>query len=341
MNYRPLGKSGIEVSEVGLGCWPIAGLTSPGANDQDSLATIRACFELGINHLDTAYCYGRDGESEKLIGRALRGRRDAMVIATKGGLHWGPDRQQAHDASPATLRRQCEESLRRLGTDHVDLLYLHAPDANVPVAESAGALKQLLEEGKTRSVGVSNVNVSQLDEFAAECPITAYQPPYNMLQRQIEADTLPWCRGHGVAVLVYWPLMKGLLAGKLGRDHVFAESDSRRKYPMFQGREWLKNHDLIDRLREIATAARPTRPKLRFGDHSCGAVPGRCPTVAELVINWTIQQPGITAALCGAKRPEQIRETAGGSGWRLTDDQLAQIDQALADRGTPEVRSPV
>jgi aryl-alcohol dehydrogenase-like predicted oxidoreductase len=321
MDYRTLGQTGIKVSEVALGCWPIAGLTSPGTNDQDSLATIRACFELGINHLDTAYCYGWDGESEKLIGRAVSGRRDDVVIATKGGLHWGPDGKQAHDASPATLRRQCEESLRRLGTDHVELLYLHAPDEHVPVGESAGALQRLLEEGKTRSVGASNLNVQQLEEFAAACPMAAYQPPYNMLQRQIEADTLPWCRRHGVAVLVYWPFMKGLLAGKLGRDHVFAESDSRRKYPMFQGHEWLKNHDLIDTLREIAQAA----------GH----------TVAELVINWTIHQAGITAALCGAKRPQQIRETAGGSGWRLSDEQLQQIDRALADRGTPEVGLPV
>jgi aryl-alcohol dehydrogenase-like predicted oxidoreductase len=321
MNYRTLANTGIKVSEVALGCWPIAGLSSPGANDQDSLAAIQACFELGINHLDTAYCYGLAGESEELIGRALAGRRDEMMIATKGGLHWDPDGKQAHDASPATLRRQCEESLRRLQTDHVDLLYLHAPDKNVPVAESAGALRRLLEEGKTRSVGVSNVNLSQLEEFAAECPIAAYQPPYNMLQRQIEADTLPWCRPHGVAVLVYWPLMKGLLAGKLGPNHVFAPSDSRRKYPMFQGREWLKNLDLIDKLRQIAKAA------------------GR--TVAELVVNWTVHQPGITAALCGAKRPEQIRETAGGSGWRLSDEQLRQIDRALAERGTPEVALPV
>lgn len=321
MELRPLGNTAVKVSEVALGCWPIAGMTSPGANDEDSLATIRACFELGINHLDTAHCYGRDGESEKLIGRALRGRRHEMVIATKGGLDWGPDGKQVHDASPAALRRECEESLRRLATDHVDLLYLHAPDENVPVGESAGALKRLLDEGKTRSVGASNLTPAQLEEFAAECPLAAYQPAYNMLQRQIEADTLPWCRRQGVAVLVYWPLMKGLLAGKLGRDHVFAPTDSRRKYPMFQGQQWLNNHDLVDRLREIAEAA----------GH----------TVAELVINWTIHRPGVTAALCGAKRPGQIRETAGGSGWQLSEEQLAEIDQALADRGTPDVQLPV
>ncbi len=321
MELRPLGSTGIEISEVALGCWPIAGLTSPGANDEDSLATIRACFGLGINHLDTAHCYGREGESEKLIARALGDRRDEMVIATKAGLSFDKNRELIYDGSPAMLRRQCEESLARLQTDRVELLYLHAPDKKVPVGESAGELKRLLDEGKTRSVGVSNVTLAQLEEFAAECPLAAFQPPYNMLQRQIEADTLPWCRQRGVAVLVYWPLLKGLLAGKLARDHVFAESDSRRKYPMFQGEEWRKNQDLLDRLREIALAA----------GH----------TVAELVINWTIQQPGITSALCGAKRPDQISETAGGGGWRLSDQQLAQIEQTLKERGTPDSDVPV
>jgi len=321
MNYRTLGNTDIEVSEVALGCWPIAGMASPGTNDDDSLATIRECFELGINHLDTAYCYGRSGESERLIGRALSGRRDEIVIATKGGLHWDRQGKMVKDGRPATLRRQCHESLQRLGFDHVDLLYLHAPAPNVPVAESAGALKQLLDEGKARAVGVSNVTVAQLDEFSAACALAAYQPPYNMLQRQVEADTLPWCRRHNVAVLVYWPLAKGLLAGKIGRDHVFAESDSRRKYPMFHGQEWTKNHDLLDRLREIAQDA--------------------AHTVAELVINWTIHRPGVTAALCGAKRPRQIGETAGGSGWQLGQGQLARIDQALAERGTPAAQLPV
>jgi len=320
MQYRPLADTGISVSEVALGCWPIAGITSPGTRDDDSIATIRACFDLGINHLDTAVNYGYDGESERLIARALEGRRDEMVIATKGGLFW-EDGRGMHDARPATLRRQCETSLRRLGTDRVELYYLHAPDPNVPIAESAGELRRLMDEGKIRAVGVSNVNLDQLEQFAAECPLAAFQPPYNMLQRQIEADTLPWCRERGVAVLIYWPLVKGLLAGKLPRDHVFAETDSRRKYPMFHGEEFQKNCDLVDRLRQVAADA------------------GR--TVAQLVVNWTIHQPGVTAALCGAKRSEQIAETAGGSGWRLSSEQLARIDRALADRGTPAVKNPV
>jgi aryl-alcohol dehydrogenase-like predicted oxidoreductase len=320
MELRPLANTGMMISPIALGCWPIAGLTSPGTEDHQSIATIRACFDLGINHLDTAYCYGRHGESDRLIARALDGHRDEMVIATKAGIHWDQDGNQVKDASPATLRRECEESLRRLGTDHVELLYLHTPDPKVPVAESAAELRKLLEEGKARAIGASNVTLGQLEEFAAVCPLAAYQPPYNMLQRQIEADTLPWCRQHGVAILVYWPLLKGLLAGKLRRDQTFP-NDSRRKYPMFQGDEYQKNLDLVEKLRRIAAAS----------GHA----------VAELAINWTIRQPGITAALCGAKRPEQLRETAGAAGWQLTPHDIALIDRALADRGSARTRMPV
>jgi aryl-alcohol dehydrogenase-like predicted oxidoreductase len=320
MQNRPLGKTDIRVSSVALGCWPIAGMTSSGVTDENSIATIHACFELGINFLDTAYMYGVNGESEKLIARALGNRRGEMVIATKGGLHWEGGRR-VPDGRPATLRRECEESLRRLGTDRVELYYLHAPDPNVPVRESAGELKRLLTEGKTRAVGVSNVTLAQLEEFVAECPLSAYQPVYNMLQRGIEADTLPWCREHDVSVLVYWPLLKGLLAGGLRRGDVLPEGDNRRKYRMFQGDEWQKNQDLVDQLRAVAEDA------------------GR--TVAQVVIAWTIQQPGITVALCGAKRPDQIRDNAGAVGWELTQSQLAAIDRALADRGPADVESPV
>ncbi len=299
----------------------MAGMTSPGINDAESLATIRACFDLGINFLDTAYAYGAAGESERLVAQALAGRRSEMVIATKGGIAWGPGRQQIIDGRPATLRRQCDESLRRLGTDRVELYYLHAPDPKVPIAESAGAIKELIDAGKTIAAGVSNVNLDQLQAFAAACPLTAYQPAYNMLQREIEVDTLPWCREHHVAVAVYWPLMKGLLAGRLPRDHQFAEGDSRRKYPMFSGDEWQKNQDFLEQLQKVAAGA------------------GR--TVAQVVINWTIHRSGITTALCGAKRPSQIEENAGGMGWRLSTQQLAEIDAAITARGKIITRSPV
>jgi aryl-alcohol dehydrogenase-like predicted oxidoreductase len=321
MQTRPLGNSGLSVTPIALGCWPIAGMTSPDVNDTDSLATITACFDLGINFLDTAYCYGAHGESERLIARALGSRRHEMVIATKGGIEWGPDRKQVIDGRPATIRRHCEESLRRLQTDRVELLYLHAPDPHTPITETAAEFKRLLDEGKTRAVGVSNVSLAQLEAFQSVCPLSAYQPPYNMLQREIELDTLPWCVAHNVAVVIYWPLLKGLLAGKLQRDHVFAEGDSRRKYPMFQGDEWQRNHDLVDDLRTIAAKT----------GHS----------VAQLVINWTIRQPGITVALCGAKRPDQIIDNAGGAGWELTAAQLQQIDSALTRRGKAATRRPV
>ena len=320
MDLRQLGHTGIRVTPVAMGCWPITGITSIGVNETDSLATLEAAFEAGINFFDTAYCYGFDGQSERMIGRTFHSRRDQVVIATKGGIHWENGRQ-SRDGSPATLKRQCDESLERLGTDRVDLLYLHAPDPNVAVAESAGALKELLDAGKTRAVGLSNATVEQLAEFAAVCPLTVYQPHYNMLQREIEASQLPWCRAHHVSVIVYWPLMKGLLAGQLPRNHVFDPRDGRRKYPMFQGDEWRKNQDFLDKLRPVADEA------------------GK--SVAELVINWTIQQPGVTAALCGARRPEQIRTNAGGMGWRLTESQLSRIQQAIVERGAAASRGAV
>lgn len=317
---RRLGSTDILVTPVAMGCWPITGITSVDVEEQHSLATLAAAFDAGINFFDTAYCYGYEGESERMIGRVLGRQRSEIIIATKGGIHWEHGKQ-IKDASSTTLQRQCEESLRRLQTDYVDLLYLHAPDPQVPVAESAAALRKLLDAGKTRSVGVSNFNRQQLEEFSHVCPITAYQPHYNMLQREIEAEQLPWCVEHNVSIVCYWPLMKGLLAGRLPRDYIFAPRDGRHKYPMFHGAEWQKNQDFLDRLRPIAAEA------------------GK--SVAQLVINWTIYQPGITVALCGAKRPDQIVDNAGGMDWKLTDDQLAQINAALADRGQTVSRGAV
>ncbi len=243
--YRSLGDAGLQVSAVAMGCWPIAGMTSLDVNETDSLATLQAALEHGVNFFDTAYCYGRDGESERLIARGLGHRRDEIVIATKGGIHYDRQGKRLLDARPETLQRECDESLRRLGTDRVDLLYLHAPDPGTPLTDSAGALRDLMTAGKTRCVGVSNLTREQLEAFHAVCPVAAFQPPYNMLQRQIERDTLPWCRQHGVAVVVYWPLLKGLLAGQLPRDYVFPPRDGRAKYVMFQGEEWQKNQDFV------------------------------------------------------------------------------------------------
>ena len=303
----------MAVSPVAFGSWPIAGVTTLGTNDQDSLATIRACFDEGINFIDTAYCYGPQGESENLIRQAIEGRRNEIVLATKGGIHFNSQGEMPQDARPETLRRECEESLKRLGTDRIELYYLHAPDPEVPVEESAGAIGQLIAEGKVRYAGASNCNLEQLKAFHTACPLTAVQLPYNMLQRDIEQQTVPWCREQQIAVVVYWALMKGLLAGRLPADQSLSAQDKRTKYPMYQGDEWTRNQQFVQRLREIADES----------GHS----------VAQLVVRWTVDQPGITVALCGAKRRWQLEETARAMLFQPTAHQLGNVDAAIASRG--------
>lgn len=309
---RRLGRTNLQISPLGMGCWPITGITSIDVNEADSLATIRTAFDAGINFFDTAYCYGFEGQSERMIARVLASDRDKIVLATKGGIHWESGKQ-ARCGRPETLVRECDESLRRLQTDRIELYYLHAPDPNVPITESAGAIGELIQQGKVLSAGLSNANVEQLAAFHQACPLAAYQPHFNMLQREIEDSQLPWCVEHGVSAIVYWPLMKGLLAGHLPRDYVFDPKDGRRKYPMFSGEEWEKNQDFLVELRKLSVELQ--KP------------------VSQIVLNWTIQRPGITAALCGAKRPHQIQENAESMQWSLTPDQITRINFAIAARG--------
>ncbi len=310
---RPLGQSDLRVSPVAFGTWPIAGVTSLGVNHKDSIDTIRACADLGVNFIDTAYCYGPNGESETLLRTAIADHRDEFVIATKCGIHYNDAGKQTQDARPEQIRLECEESLQRLGTDRVELYYLHSPDPKVPVPESAGAIRQLIDEGKARYAGVSNCQLEQIEAFHAVCPLTAVQLPYNMLQRDIEQLTIPWCQKHDVAVVVYWPLMKGLLAGKLKQKSDLAADDNRLNYPMYQGEEWEQNMAFVKILRTIATACNQS--------------------VAAVVINWTIRQPGITAALCGAKRRWQLEESAAAMTWQLSERQMQTIDAAIKTRG--------
>jgi len=248
-------------------------MTREGVTPAAAVATVRAAIDAGITHLDTAYCYGEHGESERAIAAAIAGRRDAVVLAGKCGIHWVPDasaappRRQVVDGRPERLRAEVAESLERLGTDHFDLLYLHAPDPQLPIEESAGELARLLAAGVTRAVGLSNASVDQLRRFAAVCPLAACQMQFNMLQRQIEADILPWCRDRGVAMVAYWPLMKGLLAGRMRRGQVFPTTDTRHKYPIFNGVEFDRSLDFVD-------ALRPTAARL-----GC--------QLADLVLAWT------------------------------------------------------
>lgn len=320
MSLRQLGQTEIQVSPVAMGCWPIAGITSLNVNRKDSLQTLQAALDSGVNFFDTAYAYGVTGESERMLGEVIRSSRDRVVIATKGGIH-RVGTGQDYDARPETLKRECDESLQRLQTDYVDLYYLHAPDPQTPIEDSADAIAALVRSGKVRAAGASNMTTEQLDRFHKVCPVAAVQPHYNMLQREIEATIIPWSLENGASVCVYWPLMKGLLAGKLPRDHQFSAGDGRAKYPMFQGEEWTRNQDFLDRLRRIAAAVDLT--------------------VSQLVIAWTLQQPGITAALCGAKRAWQIEETAAAIEVELNADTLQQIDEALLERGDPVSRGAV
>lgn len=318
---RRLGKSSLEVSAVAMGCWPVTGMTSLDVNEADSLATLEAAANAGINFFDTAFCYGLQGESERLIHRALGDRRDEIILATKCGIAWTTDGSRVVDGTPATIKKQCELSLERLGTDQIDLYYLHAPDPNVPIAESAGAIADLITAGKVRYAGASNCPLDQLRSFHQQCPLTAIQPHYNLLQREIENDILPWARQNQISVAAYWPLLKGLLAGKLPRDFVFRPGDGRAKYPMFQGEEWQLNQNFIDTLRALAAD----------GQRS----------VAEIVVNWTIHRKGITSAICGAKRPYQIIESAQAMTFELSASEQQIISEALKRRGQPRSTAAV
>jgi len=304
-----LGESSLQVSRVGLGLWPIAGMTSLEVNDRDSLETIRAALKLGINFFDTAYCYGADGVSERLLGIATRDCRDKVIIATKCGVHWTDELSRVNDASPQRLRYEFEESLRRLQMDSVDLLYLHSPDRVTPIEQSAKALAEIMSSGRARAIGLSNATLEETQQFHSVCPLVAIQPRYNMLQREIESDLVPWCLENHVAIVGYWPLMKGLLAGKIRRGHQFDPQDKRLTYPIFHAPQWDRAQTLIDELEPIAA--------------------GLLLTIAQLVIAWTLAQPGITVTLCGAKRPWQIEETAAAMNIVLPPDVLARINLAI------------
>lgn len=290
LSQRQLGQSDLWVSPVALGCWPLAGITSGAIADEAAVAVIDAALEAGVNHLDTAYAYGRNGESDRRIAHAIRNRRDEVVLATKVGVFWDQDGAVRRTGSPRLLRQHLEVSLRRLEVETVDLLYFHAPADDAPLAESAGFFREALAEGKTRAVGVSNLSVDQLQAFAAECPIVACQVQYNRLQREMEADVLPWCRARQVSVVAYEPLALGLLTGKFTRDHVFPADDWRRRSPLVTGDAWTSSWDKVERLRPLAAA------------RGC--------SLAQWAVGWTLTRPGVTVALCGAKRPDQIRETA-------------------------------
>lgn len=307
---RRLGTSDLLVSPVGFGCWPLAGITSIVGSDAESIATIHAALDAGINFFDTAYSYGYAGESDDLLRRALEGRREQAIIASKVGMGWDANRKRLLDARPNTLLAHAEAILRRLGVDCVDVMYLHTPDEQTPIEDSAGAIQRIVDRGWARYAAVSNVTPEQAERFHRVCPVVAIQPYFNMLQQEAVAELRGFCRQHNIALVCYWVLMKGLLAGHMQRDHKFDSRDRRLNYDIFQGESWQRNQDFLDRLRAIAAR------------QGC--------TVSQLVIAWTLAQPDITVALCGAKHPEQILDNARAMQVELGPETLAEIDEAIA-----------
>ncbi|MFO0942389.1 MAG: aldo/keto reductase [Pirellulales bacterium] len=310
MKTRRLGNSDLQVSTVALGCWPMAGISSLDVNDQDSLKTIQRALDCGINFFDTAYSYGYSGQSDQLLAKALEGCAEEVVIASKVGTHYDPAGNRIIDGSPETLIEHTKQSLQRLGVDRIQLMYLHTPDPQVAILESADALAELKSMGLVQHVGVSNVNLEQLKQFMSRCPVVAVQPYFNMLQQEVVRELRDLCLQENIAMACYWVLMKGLLAGRMQRDHQFDPKDRRLSYAVYQGEQWQRAQDLLDELRAMAA------------ELGC--------TVSQLVIAWTLAQSGITVALCGAKRAEQIEESAGAIDIELPPELIHRIS-ALVD----------
>ncbi len=313
--------SGKQVSRIGLGTWAIGGLEWGAVSDSDAVATLLSAVDRGVNLIDTAPIYGH-GRAEVLLGKAIRahGNRDAFYIATKAGLEFSQAGRAGvfADSSAARLRQELEDSLRRLGTDFIDLYQVHWPDTLVPVEETAGLLASFVSEGKVGALGVSNFSVAQMEAFRAVAPLASNQPPYNLFEREIDREILPWCAANRVAVLTYSSLCRSLLAGRLTHGMTFPEGDIRAVDPKFQEPRFTQYLNAVDRLSAFAHQ--------RYGK-----------TVLELAARWVLDRPGISVALWGAKRPSQLDAVAGVLGWKISDVAMVEIDQIVMESVTDPV----
>jgi aryl-alcohol dehydrogenase-like predicted oxidoreductase len=310
MKYVTLGKSDLRVSRVAFGTWQLGG--DWGATDAKAARrAIRRAFDNGVNFFDTAQAYGF-GASETLLGEALTGvAREELVIATKGGLRKkgaGVER----DASAASIRAGVEESLRALSTDYVDLFQVHWPDPTTPFEETAGALAQLVTEGKVRHVGVSNFDVEQMETFSAILPVETLQPPYHLFHREIEEEILPYTHARNVGVLVYGPLAHGLLGGHLRSDTRFAAGDWRANSADFSGATFERN---VTRVGELSA----------FAQRELGV------SVAQLAVAWTLANPRVHVAIVGTRNPDHVEEALSAVELELDELTLARIDQIMRD----------
>jgi len=309
MRYVRLGKTNLEVSAIAFGTWSFGG--EWGAFDAaEAKEAIHGALDVGITLFDTAQAYGF-GESEALLADALWGRvsRDDVVVATKGGLRMQGG-ELLRDASARWLRAGVESSLRNLRTDHIDLYQVHWPDETTPAEETAGALEDLVREGKVRHVGVSNYSAKQMDELARYGRVETLQPPYHMFRRDIEAEILPYTAEHDIGVLVYGPLAHGLLGGAMSTGTTFPADDWRSHSSDFTGERFRRNLHAVDQLKDFAR------------EHAI--------SLPQLAVAWTLSHPAVRVAIVGARRPAQLEETAAAADVTLSDDDRREIDRVLA-----------
>lgn len=310
IEFAEIKGAGLKVSRVGLGTWAIGGWMWGGTDEANSIKTIRAALALGLNVIDTAPVYGF-GRSEEIVGKALaEGLRERTVVATKVGLEWH-DGKITRNSSRDRIMREVEDSLRRLKSDTIDIYQVHWPDPKVPVTETANAMRELFEQGTIRAIGVSNYSVAQMDVFRKTAPLHVVQPPYNLFERAIERDVLPYCKKHGIATFGYGALCRGLLSGRMRTDTKFKGDDLRLHDPKFQAPRFAQYLKAIKQLDQLAHE--------RYSR-----------SVLDLAVRWVLDQ-GITTALWGARRPDQLGPVGEVMGWHLDSSAKAEIEQILDD----------
>lgn len=320
---RAIGKSGVEASAVGLGTWAIGGWMWGGTDEQESIAAIQSSLDAGVTLLDTAPAYGL-GRSEEIVGKALKGRRDKAIIATKCGLVWHTQRgQYFFDQGTQPVHRylgrdaimhEVDESLRRLNTDYIDLYITHWQDPTTPIEETARALEDLRTAGKIRSIGASNVSADELKAYIATGFLDAIQEKFSMIDREIETELLPLTQANNVSTLSYSSLALGLLAGTMDAERTFSGDDQRKDNPRFSKANRLKISSFVEGIRAVADRHQAS--------------------IAQIVIAWTLTQPGVTFALCGARNPAQALENAKAGTIRLDQHDLDVIDTTIAAKLT-------
>jgi aryl-alcohol dehydrogenase-like predicted oxidoreductase len=312
METIELGTSGLRASRIALGTWAIGGWMWGGSDTDESIRTIRGAIDRGISIVDTAPVYGF-GRSEEIVGEAIRqsGQRDRVLIATKVGLRWDDSGRIVRDCSPARIRQEIDDSLRRLQIDRVDVYQIHWPDATVPVEETARTMRELFEAGKIRAIGVSNFSPAQMDAFRKEAPIHTSQPPYNLFEREMERDVLPYAEANGITTLAYGALCRGLLSGKLNARSTFIGDDLRRTDPKFQPPRFAEYLAAVDALERFA--------RERYGK-----------SVLALAVRFILDR-GHTVALWGARRPAQLDPVPDVMGWSLDAEAMRRIDEILSE----------